>query len=305
MRLSSLQSSQGMYGLVGFNPLATLKDYWQLGNDLPESVQMQFLKPALAQTVSMAGEIATGLLLDPLVALSATSSTQAGLTLPLSIQRTPEIDPLSLPKIDSSWGVVEVKNNFGVAYLTLYYHPEEEKALQKKQLVAELADYCQYEKIDFILDLVLYTPAGEQFQLERFQEAQITAIQELRFAPQAMILQYPLDPLACATLTTELDVPWLVSSRGLRYEEFKETLRTSLEGGAKGFYLHELAWPNLQVNHEELVTASEKRDTQAIKELASQWHENFTRELTTHNRDQLIELMRITNEFGEAERQDV
>lgn len=305
MRVSSLQSSQGMYGLVGLGPLATLKEYWQLGNDLPDSVQMQFLKPALAQSIVVAGEIASGLLLDPLVALSVTTSTQAGLILPLSIQRSPDLDPLSLPKIDSSWGVVEVKNNFGVAYLTLYYHPEEEKALQKKQLVAELADYCQYEKIDFILDLVLYTPAGQQFQLEKFQESQISAVQELRFAPQAMILQYPLDPLACATLTTELDVSWLVSSRGLRYEEFKETLRTSLEGGAKGFYLHELAWPNVQIDRQELLRVVEKRDDQAIKQLANKWHEDFSKKLTTQNRDQLIELMRITNEFGETERQNV
>lgn len=298
MKISSLQSTQGMYGLASLDTIAALKEYWGINTILSEPMQMIFLEPALTQLTKVAGDIVTGLILDPSIGLAVASNSQSGLILPLSIQKSPELDPLALPQVDQNWGVVEIANNYGVAMLTLYYNPQEEKALQKKKFVAEFADYCRYEHIDFILDLVIYTPAEQQFDISLFQAAQITALQELRFAPTAFILQYPLDPLACATLTTELDIPWLVSSKGLRYPEFKETLRTSLEGGAAGFCVHELSWPTGELDTELLSVANEKNDIQAIQEISQDWFDSVSKELTTTVRDQLIELMRITNEFG-------
>ena len=301
MRVSALQTQKGMFALVGLEPLAGIKEWWgldQIGEESKEQIQSFFIQPAISELVTVAGEIVSGLVLDPVIGLNTAVSTKSGLILPLTQQRSAEIDPLATPQLDSQWGVVEVANNFGVAKLTLYYHPNEELAIQKKQMVAELADYCKFEGIDFILDLVIYTPAGEEFTVNSFQTAQLQAIQEFRSLPQILILQYPLDPLACATLTTELDIPWLVSSRGLRYPEFKETLRTALEGGAKGFYLYELSWPRTDIDMDLLAGLAQKKSSE-LSEYALKWLENCKQEMTTTTRDQLLELTRITNEFGE------
>lgn len=308
MRVSAIQTHRGMFALASLEPLAAMKDWWQLQQDMPESVESLFVKPIITVLAEVAGEAMSGLVLDPRIGLSVAVSGDNGILLPLNQQHSAEVDPLALPHIDSQWGVVEIANNYGVAKLTLYYHPAEAQATQKKQMVAELADYCRYEHIDLVLDLVIYTPAGEEFSISSFQAAQLQAIQEFRSLPQLMILQYPLDPLACATLTTELDIPWVVSSRGLRYPEFKETLRTALEGGAKGFFLYELSWPKVEVTVEELelqlshLSGVEKFDgaqLNDLKTLASNWIDNCKQEIATTLRDQMLELTRITNEFGE------
>lgn len=318
MRVDHLTTASGMYSLVSLEPLAVLQEWWQLSGvqileENNDSITELFISPALESMHRLVSQIASGVILDPYVGLQIASSNHtneenssekpnikktSGLILPLSIPQSGQIDPLAAPHFDSNWGVVEVANNYGVAKLTLYYHPKEEQALRKKQLVAELSEYCRYEKCDFILDLVLYTPAGEEFSVQAFQEAQLQAIQELRSYAQLLMLQYPLDPLACATLTTEIDTPWLVSSRGLRYEEYKETVRTALEGGAKGFCLHEMSWPKPDLNTDALATAYRKNDTKALADLAKSWHDQFEKQLQTTVRDQLLELSRISQEFA-------
>jgi len=326
MRIFRLSSEAGMYSFASFQPVSSLKDWWRLTPGPAEArpadtrpaevsaaaaeqltlIQELFILPALLRLIKTAQKPMTGVLLDPELGLSALTKTtvKSGLLLPVLSQQSAEVDPLAVPHVSQQWSLPEIANNYGVAVLTLYYHPEEENALRKKQLVAELTDYARYEGIDFLLDLVVYTPAGEEFSLERFQAAQLQAVQELRNQVQGFMLQYPLDPLACATLTTELDVPWLVHSRGLRYDEFKETLRTSLEGGAQGGVLHELAWPAVLPDEARLQEAwrrfqkNPEAGRSELAAVAADWLEKFENQLQTTIRDQLLEVRRIVDEFG-------
>ncbi len=324
MRVDHLATQSGMFTWASFEPLAVMQEWWQLAG-LPDAhahqhlkdelvksqesvesvVASQFVQPAITRLLHHSSKILSGIIVDPYVGLQvprSDSGDQAGLILPISIPQSGQVDPLAVPQFDHNWSVADISNNYGVAKLTLYYHPKEEQALRKKQLVAELSEYCRYEKIDFALDLVLYTPAGEEFALDAFQADQLQAIQEMRSYAQMMLLQYPLDPLACATLTTELDIPWLVSSRGIRYDEYKETVRTALEGGAKGFCLHEIGWPQPELDVDALLTAihsaTQKHDRQALADMAKSWHDQFEKQLSTTIRDQMLELSRITQEFA-------
>lgn len=297
MRLSSIESTAGMYGIVSFEPLAAVTDWWSVLHGIPEDLKKNVLHTILQKSISVSQEVISGVLVDPQFGLQY-ATDKSGLLLPLVIPKSAEIDPLAVPRLHQDWGVVEVANNYGVAVLTLFYHPQEQKALPKKQFVTELADYCAHEGIDLILDLVVYTPADQQFDVSLFQESQLVALQEFRSLAQALILQYPLDPLSCATITTELDIPWLVSSRGLRYTESKETIRTALEGGARGFFTTEAAWPQPEFDHELHTVAVEKNDHEALAEMLDEWTNIYLEQLQTTYRDQYIELMRITDEFA-------
>jgi len=319
MRVDHLATQSGMFTWASFEPLAIMQEWWQLeglpyvvsksehpGESVDTLVTNFLVQPAITRLVHHSSKILSGIIVDPYVGLQVPqtkSGNHAGLILPISVQHSGQVDPLAVPQFDHNWSVAEIANNYGVAKLTLYYHPKEEQALRKKQLVAELSEYCRYEKIEFVLDLVLYTPAGEEFALDAFQADQLQAIQEMRSYANLLMLQYPLDPLACATLTTELDIPWVVSSRGIRYDEYKETVRTALEGGAKGFCLHEISWPKPELDVDELLsainTATHNRDNQPLADLAKTWHDQFEKQLSTTIRDQMLELSRITQEFAE------
>ena len=86
-----------------------------------------------------------------------------------------------------------------------------------------------------------------------------------------MVLEYPHSALACATLTAELDIPWLLIDRTPTYSEFKEQLRTAMESGASGVMLDQIIWQGFEPSE------------------SSKFIENTAR-------DRVIELARITQE---------
>lgn len=188
----------------------------------------------------------------------------------------------SAPKLASNWGLDEIKNNYAVAKLELWYHPAEEAALNKKKLVAELFDYCQHLGVDLLLKLNIYNLPDESKEKVVFQETQLQAVQELRDKCHLLAVAYPGDALATATLTAELDHPWIVSLEDKDYEENKQQLRTVLENGAVGFLVGDILWSEIK----DMRQGDKSVDLSAIKSF-----------IKTTARDRMIELVRITNEF--------
>ncbi len=227
----------------------------------------------------------SGLVLGPKVGFAAINQKQspAGLLLSLNNNLLAH-DPLNLPNFLPDWGVEHIRNNYGVAKLDLFYHPAESKANEKKKLLAEIYDYAQYEGIDLVLELhVLFDDKNKQ-ALDAFLEAQLMAVREFQDMTDLFILQFPQTALACATVTAEIDVPWLMNDHGGDYLQLKANLRTALEGGARGMLLGQSIWSGLpKIGRAGL-----------NKNFLNLW-EKF---LVTEARDRVIELGRIINEFN-------
>jgi tagatose-1,6-bisphosphate aldolase len=96
-----------------------------------------------------------------------------------------------------------------------------------------------------------------------------------------LALQYPLDPLATATVTAELDIPWLLIGQDQAYEDYKSTLRLCLENGARGFLAGNSLWQEIQ----DFKQQDKSPDLEQIQQFVN-----------TTVKDRMIELMRITNE---------
>lgn len=225
---------------------------------------------------------ASGVVLDPDFTLPLINDKASSASLLLRLEQVrEELDPLAMPSLITNWGVDAIGQNHAVAKLELYYHPQEEMALKKKQLVAELFDFCQYEKIDLLLKLVIYTPAGEEFDKLAFQEAQLQAIGEFASTCHLLALQYPFDALATATLSAELDTPWIVALNSGDYQVNKDALRTCLENGASGFMAGEILWP-------EINTFRSDKKALDLNQLFEY--------IQTTVRDRFLELVRISNE---------
>lgn len=285
-----------MFNLVEFDDEAKFIE--ALGLDLSDQGNRDLVNQILSALFSVylsKGEEAfagmSGFILDPIFSLKV-----------LAAQKNPDIsiglfldeplaerDPLSLPKLINDWGVEQIRNNYAVACLTLYYHPAEAAALKKKQFLAEIYDYCHYAGIELAVKLVIYTPGDQKFTWEDFRQDQLQALEELRNLAHFFILQYPNDPLSCATLTTQLDVPWVVSDNNLDYDVFKEHLRDALENGASGFMVGESLFKEIE--------SMRKKDQ-------SPDMEEIIKFIKTRVRDRAIELVRITGEFSQALKDD-
>jgi tagatose-1,6-bisphosphate aldolase len=179
--------------------------------------------------------------------------------------------------------VESIANNYGVAKLELYYHPAEENAAYKKQMVAELYDYCKYEGIDFVLELLVYHQATEEPSEEVLTETQLIAVQEFRDSCDLLAVEYLSNSLAAVTITAELDIPWIMTGREVEYETIKNDLRASLESGASGFLLGDIFWPKVDA------TTRDAQDFQ-VSHLLSQ--------IENQSRDRIIELSRIVEEHA-------
>jgi tagatose-1,6-bisphosphate aldolase len=284
MKLSALKTPVDMYCLVGFDLGWQLAA--QMGLDLHDQIQRGLYLDAINHATQVLSSESSGIVLDAEYSYPAISNKadKAGLLLALEKQ-LPEISPQSLPSFHQHWGVENVRQNYGVAKLTLYYHPQEPEAQRKQQLVAEIYDHCRYEEIDLVVELLVYHQGGGQPVASQLLEDQLLAAQDFRRLCDMMALEFLGDALAAVTITAELDIPWLMTAAGQSYDQCKDELRACLESGAKGFLLRDVFLPQLssQSGNSEF-NADETR-----------------RFIETQARDRLIELRRITDEFGASQ----
>ncbi len=293
MRLPALQSNQGMISLLELDQALFLAE--AMGIDLNLQGGQEQLEQILAEIITQLAPHTSAVAADSNYSFpKLMNDIEHGLVLRLT-RLADDLSPNNLPQLAHNWGMEEIANNFAVAKLDLWYHPQEELALEKKKLAAELFSYAKHLQIDFMIKLNLFSlpqPAEEQLNLPEtaatlpFTELQLLAIQELRSSCDIFALQYPGDPLGAATITAELDQPWIVSLENQPdYEETKKQLRISLENGAIGFTAGAVFWKELG----QLRRADQSPDLEKIQQL-----------IQTLARDRVIELVRIANEFRKS-----
>jgi tagatose-1,6-bisphosphate aldolase len=177
----------------------------------------------------------SGIILGPEIGFSALEKKAPSTGLLLSLEKQTDLLMVNeMPRVFPQWGVTHVRNNYGLLFTKLFYHPRGELVREKQRLLAELKDACQYEDIANVLSLSLYPPTGQPTNQEAFQESQLVAAREFQTLVDMLVLEYPHTALGVATLTAGLDIPWLVVDRTQDYVHLKTALRTSLEAGAAG-----------------------------------------------------------------------
>lgn len=282
MKLPTLARADGTYLILDLNAVDVLAD--SLGLELEDQAHQQIIEQLVSYATAALSPYVSGLVLGAEIGFAAVEAKapETGLLLSLTRQLAPTA-VTALPTLVSGWSLTHIRHNSGALFTPLTYHPHTGEALAKKQLVAELADAAQYEGLDQVLSLSLYPPEGEATTLEAFQESQLWAARELQAVTALLALEYPHTALACATLTAELDTPWLLADRVFDYAYTKEVVRVALEGGARGCLVSSSIWAGLP-----------QVDPSADPELIWAEIDNF---LQTEARDRLLELGRIMSEF--------
>lgn len=269
-----------MIALLDFSRIATLAQ--AVGLDIDHLEHKEHLSYITSGLMSLLSPEVSGVVVDPDFDFNTIQKKANGTGLLLSLEKKSDaVDPLSMPKIAENWGIEHIRNNYGIAKLELFYHPQEPEALRKKQFVAEVYDYCKYEGIDFLLELMVYHPASEEATQEVLLEAQLQAAREFSNSCDIFALEYLGNALSAVTLTAELDTPWIYNAREIGYESFKENMRVCIDSGAQGFLAGDPFW------------AGEKTRQVLSKLDHTPEQENY---IKTDVRDRVIEAVRIVNE---------
>lgn len=255
MDISLIRNERQLFSLFELSALVPLAQ--ALGIDEQLAPNKPVIQDVIQSLLIAAGQEVSGLILEPDWSLPAYTKWVSGTSFvqpPALVLRLdapqPEQDisgvedsaqtdaAARLPVILPSWGVEHVANNYALAYLELPYHPDAADALAKKQLVAELFDFCQSEQTQLLVKLILADTYSA--------EAQLNAVQELRATVDLFALEVPTDPLAIATLTAELDTPWIATPNATQnYDQFTDMLSQALENGAQGYVIGQTAWAEL------------------------------------------------------------
>ncbi|MBU1033495.1 hypothetical protein KKI22_00910 [Patescibacteria group bacterium] len=291
MRAANLQSTAGFFAILELDNNRDLAQ--SLGLDLSLSDNVELLDQINQQLLLLSKEV-TGVIFDPIYTFKFLTQKAGAAGALIRLEQDKENMPNSMPLLFPNFSLEEISNNYALAKLELNYHPQENKAIEKKQLLSEIREYSKVLKIDFLLKLKIYDPnqfatkeeqAGNKivFNLENDQ---LSAIQELRSLADILVIQNPSDPLAMATIISELDIPCLVmADEQDTYDQFKEKFRMAMENGAKGYCIGQILWKEL---------SAYRSDNQSLD------LEGLQKYLNTTVRDRLIELNRIASESLET-----
>lgn len=233
MQLPRIQTKHGQYLLLDLSDIHELFEV--IGIDWEADQNREKLESIITLIVTNLSPLVSGIIIGPEIGFSAIDAKANSAGLLLTIEKQTDLLLVNeMPKLFPQWGVTHVRNNYGLLFTKLFYHPHGELVQEKQRLVAELKDACTYEGIANVLSLSLYPPVGLPASQEAFQESQLQCAREFQTLADMLVLEYPHTALAAATLTAGLDIPWLVVDRTQDYLHLKTALRTSLEAGAAG-----------------------------------------------------------------------
>lgn len=287
MHAAHLKSSAGFFAILELDNNRQLAE--SLGLDLSLQDNLKILEEISRQLLTLSKEV-TGVIFDPIYTFGLLSQKAKNAGALIRLEQDRENLPDSMPLLFPNFSLEEISNNYSLAKLELNYHPNEAKVIEKKQLLSEIREYSKILNIDFLLKLKIYDP--NQFALAKdekaikkdfsFENDQLIAIQELRSLSDILVIQNPSDPLAMATIASELDMPCLVmSDEQDSYEALKEKFRMAMENGAKGYCFGQALWQEI---------GSFRNDNQSLD------LDGISKYISTTVRDRLMELNRIASE---------
>lgn len=253
MQLTSLQNSLGKFTIAAFDHRSSLAE--TMGIQLSTEVgKEQFieLKQLFLQTFA---PMSSAILTDPLYGRHtlADYNYQAGVLLSLEesgYEGGKEVVP---PMLDD-WGVEGVAGYGAAAKLLLYFHPREKNADAKVDLVKDLFEQTREHHTPFLVEPVLFAIEDEAEFKHHWQDLQQEAVELLDEYCDVLKIEYPglhLDSvedqqLACESITQRASVPWILLSRGMKYEPFVEALEISMRFGAHGFAVGRAVWQEIE-----------------------------------------------------------
>lgn len=245
MNLPAITGSAGEIVLLKLDEPALLAN--QLGFELDQPEQRGQLLTALECAVQEYGKHVTGVILSPEFNYQEATDIPDRTGRIFCLERTlNELDPLSIPVLQTKWGIEYVRNNLALAKLLVYASGGEAERVTKLEFVNEIADGCRYEGVAFLLEVKLIN--GSRYGADRFFKEQVSALELLKDQADLLLLESPRTAFNCLTLTGKLRRPWVLtdSTGGADYSQFKEQLRDAVAGGAQGVSISRHVLPTFE-----------------------------------------------------------
>jgi len=162
--------------------------------------------------------------------------------------------------------------------MLVYYRPDSPTHKYQESMVKAVGRACEKYDIAFLLE-----PVSHSLQAGPHKKRNPREFSEIK--PQIVMLgQDPSE--ACKELDEASQIPWVILSAGVDYEEFKENLKYAVGNGASGFLCGRAIWKE-SVGVEDmdkfLLTTGVKRLNELVDivdEKATPWYKKYVESIS-------------------------
>lgn len=264
-------SSKGFFHIVALDHRQSLKKMINPGN--PEKVSKKTLEQIKLKFSKVFSSQASGILLDPIYGRPVMNAikNKCGLLISLEESGYQETKEGRITSLIKNFGPENVKKMGGdAAKLLIYFNPKAKTAKQQKKLVKEVAERCREIDLPFVCEFLVYPYKEKNFEKEKSKLIIQSPKEISRLGIDLLKTEFPGE-LECKKLAKVGKVPWVLLSRGIDFEKFKEQLKISMKFGCSGFMVGRALWQDyFQVkNKEEFLKKICLNRLKELKEIAS------------------------------------
>lgn len=153
------------------------------------------------------------------------------------------------------WSVAKIARMGGTGVkMRLYYHPDAPNAAQEA-IVQQMAADCQKHEIPFFLEPIVYSLDPQRTSLPTSEKRQLVMATAQRLTPMGVDIlkaEFPINTAdepdeavwaaACAELTFASDVPGVLLSAGVAYDDFARQAAIACQAGCSGVMVGRAVW---------------------------------------------------------------
>lgn len=129
------------------------------------------------------------------------------------------------------------------AKLLIYFNPKAETAPTQLMTAKKMVDEAKMSNFPIFVEIVTYKRQGEEVSEEKIVIDSLKMFLESGIRPDVYKLEYPGSQESCKQITDLLgDIPWILLTKGVSFEEFRPQMESAFSGGAIGFLAGRALW---------------------------------------------------------------
>jgi tagatose 1,6-diphosphate aldolase len=271
-KIRGLQRVTTDAGFFEICALDHLSDFAELLSPDPSSVTFADVVTAKDDLVKALSPSVSAFLLDARYGLQAVATGSLPGT--VGLMSTIEDEDYSLPdgprrtRYREGWSLSQIKLvGADVAKLLWFYRPDVDAATAEHQryVLHSLVDRCAELSLPLVVEPIWYPVAGEDPTTDAWKQARIegivaSALEANALGIDMLKVEFPgyvsteaegdRAAAACKELDAGIDVPWVILSAGVGYEEFRTQVSIACSAGASGYLAGRSIWRDAVSLHE-------------------------------------------------------
>jgi tagatose 1,6-diphosphate aldolase len=170
-------------------------------------------------------------------------------------------------RLRAGWGVSKIKLlGADVCKLLWFYRPDAPTAGRQRQLVRDLVEQCAQASLSLVVEPIWHPLEGEdqtsaQWRASRVDGIVASAHEAASLGVDMLKVEFPGDVdtpgaqadalAACRRLDAGVEVPWVILSAGVGYEDFRTQVELACSSGASGFLAGRSIWRDAAATRDE------------------------------------------------------